>query len=81
MDLLLDDIKSTLGATEVSLPAVTSLDDDDRVEEQAEHQALRDAVRSLHLADSESGGVALTGSTMRPSSSRRHFAHPVGVAG
>jgi hypothetical protein len=76
MDLLLEDIKATLGAKDVSLPVVVSDD-----EEKTEEQALREAVKSMHLAESESGGVALGRNPMRGSSSRRHFAHPVGVAG
>ncbi|KAK3047440.1 hypothetical protein LTR09_011188 [Extremus antarcticus] len=55
MDLLLEDIKATLGATSVSLPGfggAVAVDD-------AEHQALRDAVKRMRMGDTESGGVAL----------------------
>ena len=80
MDLLLEDIKTTLDATEVSLPIVTGVEDEERTDEETE-QALREAVKSLNLQESESGGVAV--GNMRQSSSRRHFAHAhaVGVAG
>lgn len=76
MDLLLEDIKTTLGAIEVSLPIVPGIEDDGRPNEQTE-QALREAVKSLNLTDSESGGVAIR-NPMRTSSSR-HYVRPVGV--
>jgi hypothetical protein len=72
MDLLLEDIKSTLGATSVCLPALAS----GAVEEDTEHQALRDAVRRMRMTDAESGGVALH--AMRPTSSS-HMSRSRGV--
>ena len=65
MDLLLEDIKDTLGASNVALPTTTPISaKEDR------QQAVVDAVRSLHLQEAESGGVALpamrTSSTLEP---------------
>lgn len=51
MDLLLDDIKATLGAKTVALPTPE--------EQTAAEQTLEAAVRSLRIDESEAGGVAL----------------------
>ena len=81
MDLLLEDIKTTLGAGEVSLPAVTSgeHEQDKATVSEAEEQALTDAVRSLHVAERESGGVILSPNPMQPSSSLSQFVSWIGV--
>ena len=57
MELLLEDIKNTLGARSVSLPALAS----GAVEGEGEQQMLRDAVRRMRLVEAEGdrGGVAL----------------------
>ncbi|KAK3712253.1 V-type proton ATPase 16 kDa proteolipid subunit [Vermiconidia calcicola] len=80
MDLLLEDIKTTLGAKSISLPAAAA-DKQRQPEGISEHQALTDAVRNLRMADSESGGVALHAHTIRQhSSSSNQFARSMGVA-
>jgi hypothetical protein len=73
MDLLLEDIKSTLGASSVSLPALA----DGAKEGNAEHQALRDAVRRMRMTESDGGGVALH--NVRPSSSGQHMSRTRGA--
>ncbi|KAK5170548.1 V-type proton ATPase 16 kDa proteolipid subunit [Saxophila tyrrhenica] len=61
MDLLLEDIKATLGAGSVTLPGFGGA----RAEEDAESQALRDAVKRMRMGE-ERGGVALRRSEGRP---------------
>ena len=81
MDLLLDDIKATLGATKVSLPPVLTAKERQAAEEnKTEEQALTDAVRSMHLNEPESGGVVLSPAPMERSSYRSYFARRLGVA-
>ena len=41
--------------------------------------SLADAVRSLRMTDSETGGVALSSSAIRPSSNGEHFTRQAGV--
>ncbi|KAK4503103.1 hypothetical protein PRZ48_006530 [Zasmidium cellare] len=59
MDLLLDDIKTTLGAREVALPAVVSGKSSKR---NSEERVMSEAISRMRLQEgttSESGGVAL----------------------
>ena len=76
MDLLLEDIRTTLRATKVTLPTV---DDVGQESDAQTDQALTDAVRSMHIEGAETGGVALPASSMRPSSSHDKFARTVGT--
>lgn len=53
MDLLLEDIKSTLGATEVALP------ENSRPSSKSEERVMTEAIHRMRLQEPESGGVAL----------------------
>ena len=84
MDLLLEDIKTTLGVAKVALPTNAAVEISTDTTRQAEHQALTNAVRNLRVADGDSGGVALLASPMRPSRGRPQFirtVEPVEAAG
>lgn len=74
MDLLLDDIRATLGATKVALPATTEAGP---ALEAGNEQSLKEAVRSMHIEGAESGGVALPRNATSPSSA--HLVSTVGA--
>jgi hypothetical protein len=74
MDLLLDDIKQTLGATEVSLPMFTEPDMLHSFSSRKEE--MSEAISRMYLTEnSEGGGVALPRSPVRSVTSRT--VHPV----
>ena len=79
MDLLLDDIKTTLGAKQVLLPTILEVETEDKVDARAEEQFATDAIRNLRLVEATSGGVALPGNHDRPSSGRSHFSRAFGT--
>lgn len=68
MDLLLEDIRATLGASEVALPVVTaeevygSRPSSSKSSKSEDRAAVEDAFRKMRLQGSEHGGVALPGS-------------------
>ncbi|KAK4888614.1 hypothetical protein LTR27_012509 [Elasticomyces elasticus] len=65
MELLLDDIRTTLNATSVVLPNIETAEIG-RVSQAQAEQAVVEAVSQLRLADNEAGGVALPVTTRRP---------------
>lgn len=75
MDLLLDDIKQTLGATEVKLPvgAATKTSPISRKTE-----GLSEAINRMYLSDREGGGVPLPVASGRRSTAARTVVDPVG---
>lgn len=78
MDLLLDDIKTTLGAATVDLPAIAAEETSHETETKAE-QTMADAVKTLRIGEVESGGVALPATAATFSAAHSHFVRPVGT--
>lgn len=77
MDLLLNDIKETLGASSVALPRTSSLTQHYAAREREE--VVHDARNRLRLDDME-GGVALPSSPARRSMRQRPFGEGPHVA-
>ena len=76
MDLLLEDIKATLGAQSVALPTPE--------EQTSAEQVMEAAVRNLRIDEAEAGGVALRNEPVSEPSAihrqnHRHFAMPTGA--
>lgn len=75
MDLLLDDIKQTLGATEVALPVGSGAKASSNGKKSGE---LSDAISRMCLSERDGGGVPLPVSSGRRSDPTRSVVEPVG---
>lgn len=77
MDLLLEDIRSTLGAKEVALPVVKAEDLSRPSSSRGEERLMTEAIHKMRLHDADGGGVALPASPVRSGVSSRTV-DPVG---
>lgn len=75
MDLLLEDIKLTLGANEVVLPTTVGVaaETGRAARRREEEQMMSEAIDRMRLVDPEAGGVKVPPSPMRPKKPRTEF--------